>query len=551
MKSLVGYVLAALLIAVGVVAYNQYIVETDNFYHLAHSRFYWENGIMDTQFPYGVYSIINEKQSDLWWGFHVLLAPLALIQNKTLMLAVAPGVLIFLYLLICRGVMCTLKINPWYGLALLPASSGFFARMYTVRPQSLSAPLFLLVFAGFAANSPLVSILAAAAVGFIHPTLSYMIVLLAIASLFAKAVVRSKTKPIAELVAPLVAMAVACLRPNLIQGLELLKIQLYDLFIVRRAGEVKNFGGELTPVNKVYFLSAMLAPIIVLAICCLLAIRGNKSKSASHAPSSILSGFIICLASAAIMVFITKRGVDQFAPFTVLLGILVAHRTGGLMWLTAVIFAGNSGWSIGNWAHEHWKRKNKNNSEAFKSASEWLAAHTKPGDIVGNMIWSDYGALVFWNPENRYLGGMDPVFQYRFNPETYWLMTLTPAGRELGQTSRYNPLKEPGKEEMVSIAWPRDLKTQWLVVGAKSYETFQGEFKKDPNVQLVYQDEGAHVYHLGPIEPLSVQPELKSKGPLPKGPISQSKGSDVRLPGEKEPAQKSPASKDVNGKPAR
>ncbi|HLO99528.1 MAG TPA: hypothetical protein VK171_13115, partial [Fimbriimonas sp.] len=262
MKSVLGYILAALLIASCAAAYCQFIVEPDNFYHLAHARHYWEQGPFNTDFPYAAYSAVAEKQSDLWWGFHVLLSPLTLIPDKTLLLAVAPGVMLFLYMLICRAVMTTLQLNPWFGLAMLPASGSFFQRMDTVRPQALSAPLLLLVAAGLAANSISVTLIAAAAIGILHPTLSYMVVLVALASLFAKRVTRAKGKLWAELLAPVVAMGLACVRPNPIAGLELLKIQLFDLFMVKKAGEVTNFGSELAPATMNYFMSAMLGPII-------------------------------------------------------------------------------------------------------------------------------------------------------------------------------------------------------------------------------------------------------------------------------------------------
>jgi hypothetical protein len=172
LKSALAYILVALLIASCAAAYCQLVIEPDNFYHLAHARHYWEQGFFNTDFPYAAYSVVAEKQSDLWWGFHVLLSPLTLIPDKTLIVTVAPGVMLFLYMLICRGVMSTLQLNPWYGLAMLPASGSFFQRMDTVRPQALSAPLLLLVAAGLAANSMLVSLLAAAAIGILHPTLS-------------------------------------------------------------------------------------------------------------------------------------------------------------------------------------------------------------------------------------------------------------------------------------------------------------------------------------------------------------------------------------------
>ena len=93
---------------------------------------------------------------------------------------------------------------------------------------------------------------------------------------------------------------------------------------------------------------------------------------------------------------------------------------------------------------------------------------------------------------------MDPVFQYRYNPETYWLMTLNCAARDLGKTSKYNPLKIYNKEEDISTAWPRDLKTKWLFVSTDWNKEIQDELKKDKHTRIAYQDSHAIIYEFLP-----------------------------------------------------
>src|SRR5262249_20891210 len=56
----------------------------------------------------------------------------------------------------------------------------------------------------------------------------------------------------------------------------------------------------------------------------------------------------------------------------------------------------------------------------FQAVGEWLAQHAQPGEIVFNLHWDRFGDLFFWNPSNYYVNGMDPIFEYAYDPHLYW-----------------------------------------------------------------------------------------------------------------------------------
>ena len=56
----------------------------------------------------------------------------------------------------------------------------------------------------------------------------------------------------------------------------------------------------------------------------------------------------------------------------------------------------------------------------LKEAAEWLRDNSRRGDIVFNTHWDNFSPLFFWNQQNYYIGGMDPIFQYAYSPELYW-----------------------------------------------------------------------------------------------------------------------------------
>ncbi len=56
-----------------------------------------------------------------------------------------------------------------------------------------------------------------------------------------------------------------------------------------------------------------------------------------------------------------------------------------------------------------------------KAASQAIAAHTQPGDIVFHSDWDMFPQLFYWNRQNHYIVGLDPTFLYHQDPARYWL----------------------------------------------------------------------------------------------------------------------------------
>ena len=77
-------------------------------------------------------------------------------------------------------------------------------------------------------------------------------------------------------------------------------------------------------------------------------------------------------------------------------------------------------------------------------------------------------------------------------------MSLSAPARDIGKTSKFNPAKVSDKEEEISTAWPRDLKTKWLFCAADWYKELQDELKKDKHTRVAYQDSHAVIYEFTP-----------------------------------------------------
>lgn len=49
-------------------------------------------------------------------------------------------------------------------------------------------------------------------------------------------------------------------------------------------------------------------------------------------------------------------------------------------------------------------------ADLYRGASTWIRNHASPGDIVFNVGWDDFPLLYFYNPDLRYIVGLDPSF---------------------------------------------------------------------------------------------------------------------------------------------
>lgn len=467
----------------------------DNFYHLGHAEIYLQKGIFYRPFPWASYSMIGKLNSDLWWGFHVLLIPVWLLQNKVWALAYAPAFLIFLHLLITRTALVRIGINQWYSFAMLLGSFGYFSRMVTIRPQVVSTALLVLIYVSMSTQWGWVAVVSSVLLGLLHPTLGYMVFLVAAASVIQRRVQSGKWNGWLELSCIFVVLTAAVLRPGIPEGLQLLKIQLFDLMIAKQTGAIRNFGNELSPAHPEYFVNAFLTPCILMLVALLFSFRDRAASKASKTPA--LGALLVTLVALGIAFGLTKRGVDQFVPFGILTALMMIHRSGGITVAPALLIAAHSLIVVGQWGVGHWNRPNRYNAQVLRGAAEWCAKNTTKGEIIGQAVWSDFSSLFYWNKHNRYFGGMDPIFQYTYDKQKYWLMNLAAPGRDLGTTSTSNPLDTFDGEAPVSELYPRLMKAKYLVTSTGRNAAFHEAIMKDKNVKLVFDDGQGRVYRLG------------------------------------------------------
>ena len=169
------------------------VADLDSFYHLGHAAAYLEGSLFDTSLPWATQSVIADKGADLWWGFHVVLAPFAALGDPSTAIRIAAilGTLTLCaalwYLLARHGVE---NRAVWVMLFLVAVPNVLF-RYLMVRPHVLSLGLSLLLLSFLVKGRWWQAWLAAAAITWLHLSLFWVPVGLVVAYALSRLLVRS------------------------------------------------------------------------------------------------------------------------------------------------------------------------------------------------------------------------------------------------------------------------------------------------------------------------------------------------------------------------
>lgn len=460
------------------------IVDPDCLYHAGHARLYWERGPFFREFPWASASVISRERADLWWGLHVLASPIGLIEDPVLAMRAGIAGFVALHLLILGLAYRRLELSPWWAILSATVSAGALSRLVTLRPHTLSAALLPLLFAELWRRSTWTALGVGAALGLFHPTLGYLILPITLATALFAGWKKSKLPEVAALVG---ALAFAFVRPGVVGGAHLLKVQTIDLFAVKRLGAILNFGNELTKGDKGYFLFGALVPTIILGLA-LLFVRKPTFKSPAPA------AFALCAIFLGIFLLVTKRGVDTYAPFAMLAFALVAGSWKNLPKLAPIMAVIACGFTINVYARD--KLKIRPISHRFEGAAKWLARNTRSDEVVYHTVWSHFADLFFWNRKNRYLGGMDPMFQWGVSPENYWLTTPIHPKRYAGKIGPADPAKTQTKEIPLYEAVPKAFGARFVMAGSGERQFVDALRADKKHYLLRYQGGDGYIFEI-------------------------------------------------------
>ena len=129
----------------------------------------------------------------------------------------------------------------------------------------------------------------------------------------------------------------------------------------------------------------------------------------------------------------------------------------------------------------------------FRESSEWLKANSKPGEIVVNLYWDMFPKLFFWNTQNRYISGMDPIFQFAYDEQLYWKSYYW----NTGQLTNFACSEIECTKEMLEdtyLVLKRDFKASYIIIEKKRSPTFYQYAKEESRFRQTFETETQAVF---------------------------------------------------------
>lgn len=433
--------LAALVAAVHLTLFPR-LASLDAFYHMGHAAHYLDAGPFDAAFPWATQSVIGAVGADLWWGFHVVLIPFALLGDPALGGAAAAVVLTGVLALTVHRILAAFAVAApgiWTALFLVAVPNVLY-RFSMVRPHVLSLAAALVVLAALVRGRHRMAGVAAGLITWLHLSLFWMAPGILCAWALASAVegrgLRGRVRSVAAAAGWVLLGSVAgwLLRPNPMGAADLAWIQIVELFAEKSGEQPIPFAVELRPLparelvrTSWLFLGVWTAALVSAPFLLARSRRTAPDPAEGHPAPRRLAVVVALLCSLAFLVLAlasARRAQVEWVAFGFLAIPLLHGLIEGADLRRRLRLAGvalllvHLPWVA--WRHTLNSRLVAFPPDLLAGASFWLAANSAPGDVVFHAKWDNFGPLFARNRTNRYLSGMDPIFFYRHDPERYW-----------------------------------------------------------------------------------------------------------------------------------
>lgn len=492
--------------------------EGDSLFYLRLAWLYRTRGFLDVQFPWLPYSAIHEFSSSLWYGFGMLLIPFTAFEDPVRGIKVAgvlfSSVALWIYYLAARR--SRFRMALLWPCLLFFSAPNVLALFLMVRPQVLTLGLESLLFCYLAQprdvpgevahsdddrgpTSEMPVFLISLANTWVHLNFSWLVGFIAGVVVSVRWVVERRVawRAVAAVVA---GMLVGWfLRPDPLGAARLLYVQLVELLFAKWRGIPLLFGNENLPLDPAVFQRNFI-PLTVLwavagAVLIWRTVSGSGAGELKARERQVLpwASFLLSIVFFVVTFVVGRRTYVWWAEFGIILIASVYTRiipsvrrhgaktveTAATWAIVAVLVfvAFDSTTKISD-AFSH----SGIPPDRLKTAGRWLEEHSQPGDIVFNVRWFEFSPLFFWNQKNFYVGGLDPIFQYDYDPRLYWKFHHL-SGKDSVEFTCGVPVCSDGTREDTYDVLVRDFKARYVVVGKHLNPDLYRFFAGDPRFE--------------------------------------------------------------------
>lgn len=448
------------------------------------------------------YSVINKYSADIWYGFHLFLIPFTYFPDPILGLRVAGFAITSFLLLAFFWSLKRLKVAAKFLWPFLLFFSSPLVSYHLImaRPHVVSLGLGALLYSFLAVENLWGIFFASLGISFFHLSLFWSALLILGVFFIVKFFVEKVLVWQSVLVALAGLVAGWLLRPNPWGATKIAYVQIAQLMLVKQAGIPLHSGMELYPLpwGDLGFFALFLALWLVAILVFVRARVGRRTESARQVVI-LWSSFILSVIFWLMTMFVAERSFDFWAVFGV---IFMASVFTYLLRDKVKIFVATFGAAIfiimavyGIYQIGKFLNTVGTDARRFQPAMEWLKNNSKSGDVVFNVSWDYFPELFFWNTKNFYASGMDPIFQYVYNPNMYWEAYYL----ETGKTAQYTCAATacaPKELEETYTALTRDFKVKYLFLDKHFDVNLYDYFSTDKRFILRYENSNAAVFEV-------------------------------------------------------
>ncbi len=483
------------------------IPDLDSFYYIRLAWMYRTRGLFDVDFPWIQYSVIKNLSSCLWYGFGLFLIPFTYFEDLVIGIKLAGTFLTVValslyYWVIKRG---ELKMALLWPFLFFFSTPNVMSQFLMTRPQLISLALSPLLFSFLIGRFETVNgpesedtranvaplFLTSFGLAWFHLNFVWLVALiLAVITVIAWIVEKKLAwRPIAAVVTGALLGWLA--RPNALGAAKLLYIQVVQQLLEKQSGLRLLLGRENLPLSSADFVYSFIpfTSLWALAILIMAGFVISRVNAQSSAKRILLwSSLALSCVFFLLTLFVGRRSYNLWAEFGIIFIASVftyvissfsvrARKTvrniaiGGIVGIFIFVASDSTSKTIANISRAGYP------PDMLRSAALWLKENSQPGDVVFNVTWSHFSPLFFWNQQNYYVGGLDPIFQYAYDPKLYWkfhhIATSTVPQKTCAVAVCRNEVLEDTYDVLV-----RDFKAKYVVVGKQQRTAYQF-FEKD------------------------------------------------------------------------
>ncbi len=507
------------VVAVGHLSLFPGIADLDGFYHIGHALAYLEGSLLDTSLPWATRSVINDVGGDLWWGFHVLLLPFAALGRVGPAVQLAAVGLTLLLVLTFWTVLRRLGVSNagWWTALFLVAVPNISFRFLMVRPHVVSLAASLALLSALVRGRWWHVALLSALMSWVHLNLFWMAPCLAIAYAMTRVpltVFLGREQPDtgvpirfaipAAVVGTLIGWL---LRPDPLATAELLNVQLVMLFTQKAIDAPLTFASELSPIGLAEVARTSwlfgVSWLVMIAVVATQAARGRLTALGQANATFLVTSILVSAVFLALALLSARRAMEQwvafgfiafpFAAWLVREELQLSRFRRPLTALAIIALAAHLAW--GSVRHSLNVELIAFPSSTLRDASAFLADTSEPGDIVFHARWDNFGPLFAHNRTNRYLGGMDPIFQFAHDPQAYWEFFYMSVDVNVEWTCDAYPCMDGVATDSHEVL--RDhFGARWVLVEPTRNPKLSLHMLNDPRFELAFESQRAAVFEV-------------------------------------------------------